>query len=376
MNKIKVVIVSDDIDYRMMVKHLVECDDITVSGYAEYNSNAVLKINGLYPDAVIFGVSKDDATRFQIAKDVYLKLKGCSLIMLNETVDFGFATKAMQIGVRNIFPADVTKNDIRKAIIDGVEFEHKRFADERPKDTNCRVFSFFSGKGGVGKTTIAVNTALGLAMKGKKVLIIDGDLQFGDVNLHLDLEPKDTIAELVQERSNLQPETVQSFITLHSSGLGVLCAPKSPEFAEYVTSKHMETIISMMRPYYDYIIVDLTDALNDIAITAGENSDRFFLVCGQEISSLKNAKICMNILDSLQLKDKTSVIVNKSYDNSMIKIKDFDSLLGVKVIETIPDDSKNMLACLNKGTPVISIGRTPAEVQLKKFCDNILKGAI
>lgn len=376
MSKIKVVIVSDDIDYRMKVKHLVESDDIIISGYAEYNANAVIKIKGLYPDAVIFGVAKDETTRFKVVKDVYLQLKGCYLVMLNETVDLNFIAKAMQYGIRNVFPENVSKNDIRKAIVEGSEFERERFKNERPKDTNCRVFSIFSGKGGVGKTTICVNTALGLAMKGKRVLIIDCDLQFGDVNLHLDLEPKNTIAELVQDSSTLQPEAIQTYITLHSSGLGVLCAPKSPELAEYVTSKHVETIVSMMRPLYDYIFIDLPDSLNDIAIIAAENSDRFFFICGQEISSLKNAKVCMNILDSLQLKDKTSVIVNRAYDSSMIKIKDFDSLLGVKTIQVVPEDTKNMLACLNKGTPVISTGRTPSEIALKSFCDQILKGTI
>lgn len=370
-NKIKVVVVSDDVDYRMKVKHLSECDDIEVSGYSEYNDNALLKISGLHPDVVIFGYAKNEKTRFDIAQEVYIKLKGCTFIMMNEVVDVPFMQKAMQVGIRLVFPDSVARMDLRAAIRDGVEFERKRFVGEKQKATDCRVFSFFSGKGGVGKTTVSVNVALGLQMKGAKVLIIDGDLQFGDVNLHLDLEPKDTISELVQERDMAQAEIIRNFITIHRSGLGVLCAPKSPEYAEYVTGKHMEIIISAMRPYYDYIIIDLPNALNDIAISCAENSEKLFIVCAQEISSLKNAKMCVNVLDSLQLKDKAQLVISRAFDKSMIKVKDFESVLNMKVAHIIPDDSKNMLACLNKGTPVISMGRTPSEVEFKKFCEDI-----
>ncbi len=84
----------------------------------------------------------------------------------------------------------------------------------------------------------------------------------------------------------------------------------------------------------------------------------------------------MSILDSLNLKDKTEVIVNRAVDGSMIKIKDFESLLGTKIAHVIPEDSKNMLVCLNKGTPVISIGKTPSEAELKAFCNEIEEGKI
>ncbi len=377
MAKIKVVVVTDDIDYRVRIKNMVECDEIEMSGYADYDNGTVLKIRGLFPDVVIFGSAKNEELRFKIVQEVYLKIKGCLFIMINPVVDIDFMKKAMQSGLRMVFPETVSKTELRRALIDGFDFERQRFEKERAQgDVRCRVFSFFSGKGGVGKTTVSVNVALGLVMRGKKVLLIDGDLQFGDANLHLDIEPKDTIAELVQERTITNAQTVQGFITTHSSGLGIICAPKSPELAEYVTSKHIEAIINVMRPYYDYIIVDLPNSLNDVSIVAAENSDMLFIVCGQEISSLKNAKMCMNVLDSLQLGDKIQVIINRSYDKSMIKIKDFESLLGVKIAHVIPDDAPNMLAGLNKGTPVISIGRTPASVEFGNLCDKIVNGNI
>ena len=373
---IKVVVVTDDVDDRLKVKNLIENGLINVVGYANYSGNALVKVKGFGPDAVIFGKANNAEDRFEVAKNICLDLRGCTLLLLDGLIDMELVTKAMKCGIRLVYPYTVSKNEICTALKDGVAFERKRFGDDARKTSKCRVISFFSGKGGVGKTTIAVNVALGMALKGKKVLVIDGDLQFGDVNLHLDLEPKGTLAELVQERSSLTVDTIRSFITIHSSGLGVLCAPKRPEYAEYITSGHLDTIISTMRPYYDYIIVDLPDNLNDISVTVAENSDVFFVVCGQEISSLKNAKVCMSILESLNLKDKTQIIINRSVEGSMIKIKDFETLLGMKVTHVIPDDSKNMMVCLNKGTPVISIGKTPAEAEFKAFCNDIEEGKI
>lgn len=373
---IKVVVVTDEVDDRVKIKNLIQDDVVSVVGYADYSGNTLIKVKGLTPDAIVFGKANGSNDRFEVAKNIYLDMKGCTLLLLDSLIDMELVTQAMRCGIRLVYPETVSKKEISVALKDGVAFERKRFGEEARKTANCRVLSFFSGKGGVGKTTITVNVALGLAMKGKKVLIIDGDLQFGDVNLHLDLEPKGTLAELVQEQSSLVADTIQRFITLHSSGLGVLCAPKRPEYAEYVMSNHLETIISAMRPYYDYIIVDLPDNLNDISVTAAENSDVFFLVCGQEISSLKNAKVCMSILDSLNLKDKTKIVINRAVEGSMIKIKDFESLLATKIAHIIPEDSKNMLVCLNKGTPVIGIGKTPAEAEFRSFCNEILEGKV
>ncbi len=374
---IKVVIVTDSTDERIAVKNRIQQDPIVVVGYADYISNTMVKIKGWSPHAIILAHADQPMKRFDLARALSLEMRGCTVMILDNVVDMDLITKAMKSGVRLVYPITASKDELKVALQEGVAFDQKRFGNTDRKLANCRVMSFFSGKGGVGKTTVAVNTALELVNIGKKVLLIDGDLNgFGDCHMHLDIDPKGTIAELVQERSNLAADDIRRFLMTHVSGLEVLCAPKRPEYAEYVNNTHMDSIISTMRPYYDYIVIDLPDSLNDITLTAADNSDVVFLVCGQEIASLKNAKIAMGVLESLNLKEKIRLVVNKAADGSMIKVKDFEQLLGLKAQSVIPDDTKNMLMCLNKGTPVVMMGKTAVGEALKTFASRIARAEI
>jgi pilus assembly protein CpaE len=198
-------------------------------------------------------------------------------------------------------------------------------------------------------------------------------LQFGDVNLLLDLEPKDTIVELVQERGGITIDNIKAFSMVHSSGVSVLCAPKSAEFAELVSARHVETIIDVLRPYYDFIILDLPPAFNDVSIAAVENCDELMLIYNLDILSLKNAKVCLTILDQIQQREKAQFIINKNI-NSLIKVKDFEAMFETPVFATISNDVKSANICLNKGQPiVVSMPRTPMAKEIVGLAQKILR---
>ena len=202
-------------------------------------------------------------------------------------------------------------------------------------------------------------------------MIIDCDLQFGDVNLHLDLNPKETIVELVQEQGTMTVDLISSFTQLHGSGVNVLCAPRSPEFAEYVTAKHMESIIDILRPYYEYIVLDFPPAFNDVSIAGLECCDDIYLVYNMDISSLKNAKTCISILDSLQQKEKVELVINKAMDG-MIKTKDYESMLELKVFGMVSQDTKNSTNSLNRGLPlVLSLPKAPISREIRFISQKI-----
>jgi pilus assembly protein CpaE len=204
------------------------------------------------------------------------------------------------------------------------------------------------------------------------VMLIDCDLQFGDVNLLLDLEPKDTIVELVQERGGISIENIRSFSMVHSSGVNVLCAPKSAEFAELISPRHIETIVDVLRPYYDYIILDLAPTFNDVTIAAIENSDELMLVYNVDILSLKNAKVCLQILEQIQQREKAKLIVNKNV-KSMIKIRDFENMFEETVFATITNDIKTANDCLNKGQPiVIALPRSTMAKEIMALAQKII----
>lgn len=374
MDKLKVVIVSDSIDERLSIKNLLDCGDIAVAGYSAYDDAAIIKISGLIPDVVICAYDPSNAGIFELSQSIYTRMQRCAVILLSNNIQLDVLTKAISSGIRKVLPIKITPEELQESIRQVSSFEKQRYATASHEQVfTSKVFSFFGGKGGVGKTTAAVNIATSIAHTGKKVIIIDCDLQFGDANLLFDLEPKDTILELVQERGPLSIDIIKSFTMLHSSGVEVLCAPKSPEYAEYVTGRHIESIINILRPYYQYIILDLAPNFSDVAIAALENSDNVFLVSTLNISALRSSKICVNVLETLQQKEKLSLILNKTCE-STIKERDFENILGLKVFGNIPEDTKTAIKCLNNGVPIVlSAPRSQPAKEIKSIAEKIIR---
>lgn len=353
MEKLKVVIVSNDLDAKIRIKNLLNDENIAIASFLEYDTMTNLKIMGYSPDVVVMLYDHKAGELFEVAGQVYAHLHGTSVILLSEEIDFVLLNKAMQYGIKHVLPLKTSSQELKEAINKAYTLEKTRFHDSSSvKGTRSKVISFFGGKGGTGKTTIAVNAAVQLALSGRKTVIIDGDLQFGDVTVLLDIDPKDTIFELSNEKGDLSIDVVKSMLCLHSSGLDVLAAPKSPELAEYIKDKAMELIINTLRPYYEYIIIDLPPGFNDTTIVVIESSDIINLVAGVDIVSLRNAKICIGILETLRQKEKVALILNRATDG-IITRKDFETILGLIPKLCLPDDTKTVLSSLNKGIPFV-----------------------
>ncbi len=353
MEKLKIVVVSNDIDVKINVKNLLSDGSVAISGFLEYDGMTSLKINGYNPDVVILSNDKNAGGVFEIAEQTYSELPGASVILLSAEVDLQLLQKAMQYGIKQVLLQTVSASELKEAIFKAYSLERKRISENSAvKSTRSKVVSFFGGKGGTGKTTVAVNTAVALALYGKRTVIIDADLQFGDVTVLLDLDAKDTIYELSRERGEMSIDVAKSMLTLHSSGLEVLAAPKSPELAEYINDKTMELIINTLRPYYEYVIIDLPPGFDDTTIAVIENSDVVNLVANVDIISLRNAKLCLSIMDALRQREKVSLILNRSGDGIISK-KDFETVLGMDTGLCLPDDTKTVLSSLNKGVPFV-----------------------
>lgn len=227
MEKLKIVVVSNDIDRKIEIKNILSETEFAIVGFFEYDDMTNLKIRGYAPDVVIMVYESGVSNIFEMAAQVYLDIKGASVVMLADSVETDLLTLAMQHGINQVLPISSADKMLRDAIIDANSFEKKRYSDsEQVGRGRCSVITFFSGKGGTGKTTLAVNTAVRLAMNGRKTLIIDADLQFGDVTVLLDLDLHETIYELSREADDMSIDALKSMLAMHNSGLDVLAAPK------------------------------------------------------------------------------------------------------------------------------------------------------
>lgn len=354
MEKMNLLVLSDDLDLRIEVKNLVADEAFAISGYSGFTAEGKTKIVNKYPEIVLCAVRGEvPDTVFNFVQDLLAVARGLIVILVNDNITVDLVNKAAQYGIRKVLPIDGIGCDAFSENIKTVyALEQQRILDTNEgKKVRCKALGFFGGKGGTGKTTLAIGVAASLAKAGKRVMLLDLDLQFGDVSMALDLDTKNSIVDLVQDRGGITIENINGFAVEHSSGMSVLCAPKSSEYAEFVTPAHIERIIDIMRPYYEYIIVDLPSAFNDAVITACENCEEIFLVYNNEILSLNNAKVCYTILDQLHQRDKIRFILNR-IEKSLIKPEDFTEMFGTDMFAQIPADYSAALTSVNKGMAV------------------------
>jgi pilus assembly protein CpaE len=299
----------------------------------------------------------------------------CAVLMVAENVDADSLQKAMGAGAMSLIRWPSSPQEFQDAVLGA----HNRklmhlgaLSEKRKSGPASRVITVFGTKGGIGKTTISVNMAVKLAQMGRKVALLDLDLQFGDVGVFMDIDAKDTISELVRDNDTLDIDTIRNYMVLHSSGVHVLCAPLSPEYADIVMAGHVEKIINAVKGYYDYVIIDTPPMLNEIVLTAVECSSQVLFVLGLDISILRNAKICLNLMDSLQQKDKMLMVVNRDVDGS-VTIKDVQKIIERPIVAKFPSDWKLAVAALNKGVPfVISAPNSSLSRALGQFAHNML----
>lgn len=354
MEKINILVLCDDLDLRIEIKNLVDSEAFAISGYSGFSAEGKLKVINKFPEIVVCAVRGEvPESLFSYVQDLLSAARGVIVVLANDEITVELVNKAAQYGIRKVLPIDEIGV---KTFSDCLATVHK-LEQQRSLDTNegkkvrCKALGFFSGKGGTGKTTIATGVASQLARMGKRVMLLDLDLQFGDVMMALDLDTKNSIVDLVQDRGGITIENINGFSVEHGSGMSVLCAPKSSEFAEFVTAAHIETIIDTVRPYYEYIIIDMPSSFSDTTITAIENCEELYLIYNNEILSLNNAKICYTILDQLHQRDKIRFVLNRT-EKSLIKQKDFEEMFRIPVFAAVPSDSAAVLMSINKGQTV------------------------
>jgi pilus assembly protein CpaE len=218
------------------------------------------------------------------------------------------------------------------------------------------VVAVFSPKGGVGRTTVAVNLAVAAATElGKKVVLVDGSFQFGDVGVLLNLNPKNkSIADLVPEleQAGDSVESIDTFVITHSAGIRVLLAPPSPEMAELITPSGIRRVIETLRKTHDLVVVDCTAFFNDTTLAILDVADTILTMLSLEITSIKNMRLFLEVAEQLGYESgKVRLVLNRADSALGIRVSDVEHSIGRKVDDTIVSDGRSVVYALNRGVP-------------------------
>ena len=212
----------------------------------------------------------------------------------------------------------------------------------------------FSPKGGTGKTVITTNLATALAKhEGKRTLLLDLDLQFGDAAIMLGLEPEKTIYDLVVAPGELDSEKLAGYVTRHTSGLEILPAPLRPEDAELVTEAKIGALLEVARQSYDVIMVDTSPFFHGPMLATLDQTDELLLVCSLDVPTIKNVRLSLQTLELLSFPmRKVRLVLNRSNSKVGMKEGEVETALERKVRFQIPSDRAVPLA-VNRGNPVV-----------------------
>jgi len=217
-----------------------------------------------------------------------------------------------------------------------------------------RIVTVFSPKGGTGKTSITTNLATALAKhEGKRALLLDLDLQFGDAAIMLGLQPDKTIYDFVSAPGELDPEKLSGYTTRHPSGFDILPAPLRPEDAELVTEAKIGRLLEVARTSYDVIVVDTSPFFHGPMLATLDQTDELLLVCSLDVPTIKNVRLSLQTLELLSFPmKKVQVVLNRANTKVGMKESEVETALERKVRHQIPSDRAVPLS-INRGTPVV-----------------------
>ncbi len=283
------------------------------------------------------------------------------LMLVAEEVTADLLRRGMRAGVSDVLEAPLDESKIEAAI---EQFAHdvlrrrSSTATSVPTRTDRRdqgrIITITSAKGGSGKTVLATNIALVLnRIPDTKVCLVDADLQFGDVCLVLQLEPRFTMVNAAHELHHLDGELLDSLLTEHPSGLKVLAAPLEPAFADDITTAGLMQMLDVLKESYDYVIVDTAAMLDELILSLIEKSDDILMLVDMDLPSVKNAKLALETLRLLKFSTaNVQLVMNRSNSKAKLDNKEIEGALKMDIAASIPSDAV-VAASVNEGRPVV-----------------------
>lgn len=378
--KIQIIIVDDSNTTRDNIRKLLELEtDMEVIGEASSGEEAIKKAKILAPHIVLMDVNMPVMDGITATETIANEMPQCQVIVISVLGEQEYLRKAMYAGAKDY----LVKPFEGAALLECIRHVHGREQKRRVKNVQPpkeqergKVITLFSTKGGVGKTTIATNFASALGLDAKsKISIMDMDLQFGDVALFLNTVPKTSIVDLVNVVENLDASVLNRYMTKYTNNVKILAAPFRPEQADDISAAQVTAIIKEMQYNYDYIVIDTAPIFNEITFTIMDLSDMIILVTSQDIPTLKNVSLCLEIMESLNYPaEKIKVILNRANSLGGMSVADSENLLKRKYYAAIPSDGKTVVTAANQGSPfVLTNPKTPVAKSIFTLAESVVK---
>jgi pilus assembly protein CpaE len=303
--------------------------------------------------AVVIGPTVEMPVASAVAERVRASHPATTVVLLRLDLEPHVFAEAMSVGIGAVVAADdavginAAVNRARSTweTINGPAAQ----ADER----DGRVITVFSPKGGVGKTTMAVNLGMALGQEGADVCVVDLDLAFGDVAITMQLIPEHTIAEAAESEEHLDFALLQTLLTRHPSSLTILAAPTHPEGRDRIAASLVRRVIQTLRRNFDFVVIDTPPGFDDQVLGAFDETDDCIVVATLDVPTIKNTKVAMETLDLLHLvPNNRHLVLNRADEEVGLSLTNVEDILGMKVAISLPSTTA-VASATNHGQPIV-----------------------
>jgi pilus assembly protein CpaE len=369
---IRLLIVDDHAETRDNIRKLLQFEqDIHVVGSARSGEEALQISVDAKPHVVLMDINMPDMDGITTTKQLKAEVSFAQIVILSVQNEPDYMRRAMQAGASDFLSKPPSGDElitaIRTAAVKSKEEERKLL--EKPvvdvaqtgilgygdiKRPQGKLLTIYSPKGGVGCTTLATNLAIGLNTEETPTVLVDGNLQFGDVSVFLNLQVKNSIVDLAARTDDIDEEIVEDVLMRHESGLRVLAAPPRPEMADEVNADQVKKVLRYLKLNYAYIVVDSSSTMDDITLAILDVSDVLLAVATTDIPSIKDSRLLFDLLSILEFpRENILFVLNKTDRRTGITAEAVSENLKHPVEGEIPSDERIVANSVNRGVPLL-----------------------
>jgi pilus assembly protein CpaE len=373
--KVRVLIVDDVADTRENIRKLLQFEgDLEVVGAASTGRSGIEAANELRPDVVLMDINMPDMDGIAATEAIRQRNPATQIVILSIQGDPNYMRRAMLAGARDFLTKPPVPDELIAAIRRAGKMAHLEHAKAAampglagsgaavPSASGFlgKIIVVYGPKGGVGTTTLAVNLAVTLNTEETRVVVVDANLQYGDVAVFMNEQVRNSVLDLASRSDELDPDVVQNVLIHHSaSGLKLLAAPTRLEYAENVSGEQFTQVLRFLRTLFSYVIVDASSALTDVVLAAMDVSDLLVLITTQEIPALKYTRAYLDLASVLNIDRKRILMVMNKHDKRIgITPERVAESFKHDLAAVIPFEDRVVVPSVNRGVPFMLGDRT------------------